>query len=55
MTEEDAALAMEIIGDRNLTVYIYQEAPAAAIASRLPGHAARLQGWRAVVGARLGR
>lgn len=55
LTEEDAALALEMIDDGNLTSHTYQEALAVAIASRLPAYAALLQRWLAVVGARLGR
>ncbi|MBI4229498.1 MAG: hypothetical protein HY608_01555 [Planctomycetes bacterium] len=45
LTDRQAAEALAMADDRNLTVHTYNEAVADAIASRLPGHANLLAAW----------
>lgn len=43
--EDDAALALRMIDDRNLTAHTYNEALALAIFSRLPDYARLMRRW----------
>lgn len=45
LDDAQAAQALTMIDDRNLTSHTYHEAVAVAIAARLPGHAALLRRW----------
>jgi nucleotidyltransferase substrate binding protein (TIGR01987 family) len=45
LDEPSARLALEMVGDRNLTVHTYNEDLAERIFERLPRYAALLQSW----------
>jgi nucleotidyltransferase substrate binding protein (TIGR01987 family) len=45
LREDEAAAALAMADDRNLTSHTYDETLAAAIFSRLPGHGSLLRAW----------
>ena len=49
LDEESARSGLDMADDRNLTAHTYNEALAAAIFARLPGHATVLHVWLAAV------
>jgi nucleotidyltransferase substrate binding protein (TIGR01987 family) len=55
LDEPSARLALEMLGDRNLTVHTYNEALAEEIFARLPRYAALLASWFAALAARASR
>lgn len=53
LTESEAADALAMADDRNLTVHTYNEALAHAIFARLAGHLALMERWVVGMGQRL--